>query len=231
MKPVFAQAKQNKKRVLLTDGEESRVLHAVQEIATLGIATPILLGRPSVIAQKIKQLGLHIQEGRDFELVDIENNPYFEECYKTYHNLLKRKGITPAGAQRKMLHNPTVIGATLLQLGKADAMLCGLVGPYASHLSNIKEVIGVQPCVPTPATVNGLVLPTGNLFITDTFVNHNPTAQELAEITIMAANEVSRFGIEPKVALVSHSNFGTFDDPSAVKMREVLRLVKEKHQT
>ncbi len=228
MKPVFAQAKQNKKRVLLTDGEESRVLHAVQEIATLGIATPILLGHPSVIAQKIKQLGLHIQEGRDFELVDIENNPYFEECYKTYHNLLKRKGITPAGAQRKMLHNPTVIGATLLQLGKADAMLCGLVGPYASHLSNIKEVIGVQPCVPTPATVNGLVLPTGNLFITDTFVNHNPTAQELAEITIMAANEVSRFGIEPKVALVSHSNFGTFDDPSAVKMREVLRLVKEK---
>ncbi|HDR1271524.1 TPA: NADP-dependent malic enzyme [Pasteurella multocida] len=228
MKPVFAQAKQNKKRVLLTDGEESRVLHAVQEIATLGIATPILLGRPSVIAQKIKQLGLHIQEGRDFELVDIENNPYFEECYKTYHNLLKRKGITPAGAQRKMLHNPTVIGATLLQLGKADAMLCGLVGPYASYLSNIKEVIGVQPCVPTPATVNGLVLPTGNLFITDTFVNHNPTAQELAEITIMAANEVSRFGIEPKVALVSHSNFGTFDDPSAVKMREVLRLVKEK---
>ncbi len=228
MKPVFAQAKQNKKRVLLTDGEESRVLHAVQEIATLGIATPILLGRPSVIAQKIKQLGLHIQEGRDFELVDIENNPYFEECYKTYHNLLKRKGITPAGAQRKMLHNPTVIGATLLQLGKADTMLCGLVGPYASHLSNIKEVIGVQPCVPTPATVNGLVLPTGNLFITDTFVNHNPTAQELAEITIMAANEVSRFGIEPKVALVSHSNFGTFDDPSAVKMREVLRLVKEK---
>ncbi|MFC0969369.1 NADP-dependent malic enzyme [Pasteurella multocida] len=228
MKPVFAQAKQNKKRVLLTDGEESRVLHAVQEIATLGIATPILLGRPSVIAQKIKQLGLHIQEGRDFELVDIENNPYFEECYKTYHNLLKRKGITPAGAQRKMLHNPTVIGATLLQLGKADAMLCGLVGPYASHLSNIKEVIGVQPCVLTPATVNGLVLPTGNLFITDTFVNHNPTAQELAEITIMAANEVSRFGIEPKVALVSHSNFGTFDDPSAVKMREVLHLVKEK---
>ncbi|MDP9500563.1 NADP-dependent malic enzyme [Bisgaard Taxon 45] len=228
MKPVFAQAKQNKKRVLLTDGEEARVLHAVQEIATLGIATPILLGRPSVITQKIKQLGLHIQEGRDFELVDIENNPYFEECYKTYHNLLKRKGITPAGAQRKMLHNPTVIGATLLQLGKADAMLCGLVGPYASHLSNIKEVIGVQPCVQTPATVNGLVLPTGNLFITDTFVNHNPSAQELAEITLMAANEVARFGIEPKVALVSHSNFGTFDDPSAVKMREVLRLVKEK---
>lgn len=228
MKPVFAQAKQNKKRVLLTDGEESRVLHAVQEIATLSIATPILLGRPATIKQKIKQLGLQIQEGRDFELIDIENNPYFEECCHAYYNLLKRKGITPAGAQRKMLHNPTVIGSTLLELGKADAILCGLVGPYASHLTNIKEIIGVQACVPTPATVNGLVLPTGNLFITDTFVNHNPTAEELAEITLLAANEVRRFGIEPNIALVSHSNFGTFDDPSAVKMRKVLALVKEK---
>ncbi|MGY4676801.1 NADP-dependent malic enzyme [Pasteurella sp. P03HT] len=228
MKPVFAQAKQNKKRVLLTDGEESRVLHAVQEIATLSIANPILLGRPTVIKQKIKHLGLQIQEGRDFELIDIENNPYFEECCHAYYNLLKRKGITPAGAQRKMLHNPTVIGSTLLELGKADAMLCGLVGPYASHLTNVKEIIGVQACVPTPATVNGLVLPTGNLFITDTFVNHNPTADELAEITLLAANEVRRFGIEPNIALVSHSNFGTFDDPSAVKMRKVLALVKEK---
>ncbi|VEI58316.1 NADP-dependent malic enzyme [Pasteurella multocida] len=226
MKPVFAQAKQNKKRVLLTDGEESRVLHAVQEIATLDIANPVLLGRPNVIEQKIKQLGLHIQAGRDFELVDIENNPYYEECWTAYYNSHKRQGITPAGAKRKMLHNPTVIGATLLSLGKADAMLCGLVGPYSSHLDNVKAILGVQSCIKTPATVNGLVLPTGNLFITDTFVNQNPTAEELAEITIMAANEIRRFGIEPQIALVSHSNYGTFDDPSAVKMREVLALVK-----
>lgn len=231
MKPVFAQAKQEKKRVLLTDGEESRVLHAVQEITSLGIAQPILLGRPAVIGQKIKQLGLQIKAGQDFELIDIENNPFYEECWTSYYNSHRRKGITPAGAKRKMLHNPTVIGSVLLELGKADAMLCGLVGPYAAHLDNIKSIIGVRSGVSTPATVNGLVLPTGNLFITDTFVNQNPTAQQLAEITLMASNELRRFGIEPQVALVSHSNYGTFDDPSAVKMREVLDLVKEKAPT
>ncbi|WP_040975544.1 NADP-dependent malic enzyme [Necropsobacter massiliensis] len=225
MKPVFAQAKQDKKRVLLTDGEEPRVLHAVQEIATLGIAAPILLGRTAVIEQTIKKLGLHLEQGRDFAIIDIENNPYYEECWTAYYNKLKRHGMAPAGAKRKMLHNPTALGTMLLELGKADAMLCGLVGPYASHLSAIKDIIGVKAGT-IPATVNGLVLPTGNLFIADTFVNRNPTAEELAEITLMSAAEVRRFGIEPQVALVSHSNYGSFDDPSAVKMREVLRLVK-----
>ncbi|MDH3000850.1 malic enzyme [Chelonobacter oris] len=227
MKPVFAQAKQDKKRVILTDGEETRVLHAVQEIATLGIAAPILLGRTNVIEQTIKKLGLHIEQGRDFEIVDIENNPYYEECYSAYYQKLKRQGMTLAGAKRKMMHNPTALGAMLLELGKGDAMLCGLVGPYASHLGSIKDVIGVKADL-IPATVNGLVLPTGNLFIADTFVNQNPTAEELANITIMSADEVRRFGMEPQVALVSHSNYGTFDDPSAVKMRRVLQLVKEK---
>ncbi len=225
MKPVFAQAKQDKKRVLLTDGEETRVLHAVQEIATLGIATPILLGRTAVIEQTVKKLGLHLEQGRDFAIIDIENNPYYEECWTAYYNKLKRHGMAPAGAKRKMLHNPTALGTMLLELGKADAMLCGLVGPYASHLSAIKDIIGVKAGA-IPATVNGLVLPTGNLFIADTFVNRDPTAEELAEITLMSAAEVRRFGIEPQVALVSHSNYGSFDDPSAVKMREVLRLVK-----
>ncbi|WP_373098947.1 MULTISPECIES: NADP-dependent malic enzyme [Pasteurellaceae] len=225
MKPVFAQAKQDKKRVLLTDGEEARVLHAVQEIATLGIAAPILLGRTAVIEQTIKKLGLHLEQGRDFAIIDIENNPYYEECWTAYYNELKRRGMTQAGAKRKMLHNPTALGTMLLALGKADAMLCGLVGPYASHLTAIKDIIGVKAGA-IPATVNGLVLPTGNLFIADTFVNRNPSAQELAEITLMSAAEVRRFGIEPQVALVSHSNYGSFDDPSAVKMREVLRLVK-----
>ncbi|PJG82620.1 NADP-dependent malic enzyme [Caviibacterium pharyngocola] len=227
MKPVFAQAKQDKKRVLLTDGEESKVLHAVQEIATLGIAYPVLLGRTQVIEQGVKKLGLHIENGRDFEIIDIENNPFYEECWTAYYDKLKRQGMTPAGAKRKMLHNPTALGSMLLSLGKADAMLCGLVGPYASHLSGIKDIIGVKEGA-IAATVNGLVLPTGNLFIADTFVNQNPTAEELAEITLMSAAEVRRFGIEPQVALVSHSNYGTFDDPSAVKMREVLRIVREK---
>ncbi|MCW9717282.1 MULTISPECIES: NADP-dependent malic enzyme [unclassified Avibacterium] len=227
MKPVFAQAKQDKKRVLLTDGEETRVLHAVQEIATLGIAQPVLLGRTHIIEEKIKQLGLHLEIGRDFEVIDIENNPYYEECWQRYHDKLKRQGMTPAGAKRKMLHNPTALGSVLLELGKADAMLCGLVGPYASHLAAIKDVTGVKAGA-IPATVNGLVLPTGNLFIADTFVNPNPTAEELAEITLMSAAEVRRFGIEPQVALVSHSNYGSANDENALKMRNVLQLVRNK---
>lgn len=227
MKPVFAQAKENKKRVILTDGEEKRVLHAIQEIATLGIAYPVLLGRTHIIEESIKKLGLQLQVGRDFEIIDIENNPYYEECCDTYYNKLKRQGMTPTGAKRKMLHNPTALGAVLLELGKVDAMICGLVGPFAAHLATVKEVVGEKEHE-IPATVNGLVLPTGNLFIADTFVNSSPTAEELAEITIMSAKEVRRFGIEPQVALVSHSNYGSINDPSAVKMRQVLELVREK---
>ncbi|MDY4280745.1 MAG: NADP-dependent malic enzyme [[Pasteurella] mairii] len=226
MKPVFSQAKQDKQRVLLTDGEENKVLYAVQEIATLGIAHPVLLGRTEEIKRLIKKLGLHIEQGQDFDIVDIENNPYFEECWKAYYDKLKRQGMTPAGAKRKMLHNPTALGSVLLELGKVDAMLCGLVGPYNSHLHNVKQVIGVKEGA-IAATINGLVLPTGNLFIADTFVNQNPSAEELAQITLMSAKVVKRFGIEPKVALVSHSNYGTLDDPSAVKMRNVLQLVRE----
>ncbi len=228
MKPVFAQAKLNKKRVLLTDGEEPRVLHAVQEIATLGIATPVLVGRPEVIEQRIKSLGLHVQQGVDYEIINIENNEYHQECWTAYYELRKRHGITPATAQREMRTNPTVIGATLLHLGKIDAMICGLMGSYAGHLEIIKNVIGTKPGVSTLATVNGLVLPKGNLFITDTFVNLDPTAQQLADITLLAAEEVRRFGIEPQVALISHSNYGASDDPSAVKMRDVLSLVQHR---
>ena len=228
MKPVFAQAKQDKKRVLLTDGEETRILHAVQEISTLGIAYPILLGRPSVIEQRIKKLGLHIQAGRDFELINIENDARYQECCKTYYDMLKRAGVTPDIAKREMFNNPTAIGAVLLHLGHADAILCGLVGHYADHLKTLKNVIGLQEGVHTAATVNGLVLPAGNLFLADTFVNNDPTAEELAEITLMTAKEVSLFGIEPQIALISHSNYGSNNTPSAVKMRNVLHLVKER---
>lgn len=228
MKPVFAQAKLDKKRVLLTDGEEPRVLHAVQEIATLGIALPVLIGRPSVIEQRVKSLGLHLRVGHDYEIIDIEGNEHHQECWTAYYELRKRNGVTPATAQREMRTNPTVIGATLLHLGKIDAMVCGLMGSYASHLKIIKNVIGTKPGVSTLATVNGLVLPKGNLFITDTFVNQEPNVDELSDITLMAAEEVRRFGIEPQVALISHSNYGSSDYPSAVKMREVLAQVKER---
>ena len=228
MKPVFAQAKLDKKRVLLTDGEEPRVLHAVQEIATLGIALPVLIGRPSVIEQRVKSLGLHLRVGHDYEIIDIEGNEHHQECWTAYYELRRRNGVTPATAQREMRTNPTVIGATLLHLGKIDAMVCGLMGSYASHLKIIKNVIGTKPGVSTLATVNGLVLPQGNLFITDTFVNQEPNVDELSDITLMAAEEVRRFGIEPQVALISHSNYGSSDYPSAVKMREVLAQVKER---
>ena len=228
MKPVFAQAKLDKKRVLLTDGEEPRVLHAVQEIATLGIALPVLIGRPSVIEQRVKSLGLHLRVGHDYEIIDIEGNEHHQECWTAYYELRKRNGVSPATAQREMRTNPTVIGATLLHLGKIDAMVCGLMGSYASHLKIIKNVIGTKPGVSTLATVNGLVLPQGSLFITDTFVNQEPNVDELSDITLMAAEEVRRFGIEPQVALISHSNYGSSDHSSAVKMREVLAQVKER---
>lgn len=227
MKPVFDQAKISKKRVLLTDGEESRVLYATQEIVTQGIAFPVLVGRVDVIEQQIKKLGLKLENGKDFEIINTDNETVYNQCWSLYHAKQKRHGVTEAMAKRRMLTNSIAIGSALLELGYADAMVGGIVGTFAANLAIVKEVIGVQDNVKVPATVNGLVMPSGNLFITDTYVNQDPTAEELAEITLMAAQEVRRFGIEPQVALVSHSNYGTSNTPSAVKMRQVLELVRE----
>ncbi|WP_293731108.1 NADP-dependent malic enzyme [uncultured Actinobacillus sp.] len=231
MKPVFDQAKANKKRVLLTDGEESRVLYAVQEIVTQGIAFPVLVGRIAVIEEQIKKLGLKLENGKDFEILNTDNEKIYNECWSLYHAKQKRHGVTEAMAKRRMLTNSIAIGSALLELGYADAMVGGLVGTYAANLAVVKEIIGVQDNVKVPAAVNGLVMQSGNLFITDTFVNQDPTAEELAEITLMAAEEVRRFGIEPQVALISHSNYGTLNTPSAVKMRQVLDLVREQDPT
>lgn len=231
MKPVFDQAKANKKRVLLTDGEESRVLYAVQEIVTQGIAFPVLVGRVAVIEEQIKKLGLKLENGKDFEILNTDNEKIYNECWSLYHAKQKRHGVTEAMAKRRMLTNSIAIGSALLELGYADAMVGGLVGTYAANLAVVKEIIGVQDNVKVPAAVNGLVMQSGNLFITDTFVNQDPTAEELAEITLMAAEEVRRFGIEPQVALISHSNYGTLNTPSAVKMRQVLDLVREQDPT
>ena len=231
MKPVFDQAKANKKRVLLTDGEESRVLYAVQEIVTQGIAFPVLVGRVAVIEEQIKKLGLKLENGKDFEILNTDNEKIYDECWSLYHAKQKRHGVTEAMAKRRMLTNSIAIGSALLELGYADAMVGGLVGTYAANLAVVKEIIGVQDNVKVPAAVNGLVMQSGNLFITDTFVNQDPTAEELAEITLMAAEEVRRFGIEPQVALISHSNYGTLNTPSAVKMRQVLDLVRAQDPT
>ena len=229
MRPIFSQAKAAKQRIILAEGEENKALHATQEVISMGLANPILIGRRSVIEEKIKKLGLRLTAGVDFEIVDNEDNPRYEECWKHYYELTQRKGITPAIAKRVVRSNTTVLASTLVSLGYADGLVCGLFGSYGKHLASIKDIIGLKDGVKVAAALNSLVLPTGNVFLTDTHVNTNPTAEELAEITLMAAEEIHRFGIEPAIALLSHSNFGSSNSLGAPKMREVLHMVNERN--
>ncbi|MEG9498578.1 NADP-dependent malic enzyme [Mannheimia indoligenes] len=228
MKPIFSQAKADKKRIVLAEGEETKVLHATQEIISMGLAYPILIGRPAVIEAKIKKLGLQIVAGRDFEIVNNEQDDRHEELWKRYYALMSRRGITEAIAKRVTTSNTTVIASLLVEMGYADGLVCGLFGSYSRHLEAIKDIIGTKDGVKVPAALNSLVLPTGNVFLTDTYVNADPTAEELAEITLMAAEEIKHFGIEPAVALLSHSNFGSNNYLGAPKMRETLRIVQER---
>jgi malate dehydrogenase (oxaloacetate-decarboxylating)(NADP+) len=202
------------------------VLHATQELITLGLAKPILIGRPSVIEMRIQKLGLQIKAGVDFEIVNNESDPRFKEYWSEYYQIMKRRGITQEQAQRAVIANTTVIGAIMVQRGEADAMICGTIGDYHEHFSVVKEVFGYRDGVHTAGAMNALLLPSGNTFIADTYVNDDPTPEQLAEIAVMAAETVRRFGIEPKVALLSHSNFGSSNCPSASKMREALALIK-----
>lgn len=226
MKPIFSQAKADRKRIVLAEGEEPKALHATQEIVSMGLAYPVLIGRPSVIEERLKKLGLTIEAGKDFEIVNNEHDERYEMLWQRYYALMKRRGITEAIAKRVVISNTTVIAALLVEMGYADGLVCGLFGTYSRHLSSIRDILGVKEGVKVPAALNGLVLPTGNVFITDTYVNHDPSAEELAEITLMAAEEIKRFGIEPAVALLSHSNYGSSDQLSAQKMRKVLELVQ-----
>lgn len=228
MKPIFSRARKAPKRVVLPEGEEARVLHATQELVTLGLAKPILIGRPNVIEMRIQKLGLQIKAGVDFEIVNNESDPRFKEYWTEYFQIMKRRGVTQEQAQRALISNPTVIGAIMVQRGEADAMICGTVGDYHEHFSVVKNVFGYRDGVHTAGAMNALLLPSGNTFIADTYVNDEPDAEELAEITLMAAETVRRFGIEPRVALLSHSNFGSSDCPSSSKMRQALELVRER---
>lgn len=228
MKPIFSQAKADKKRIVLAEGEETKVLHATQEIVSMGLAYPILIGRPAIIEAKIKKLGLQIVAGRDFEIVNNEQDDRHEQLWKRYYALMSRRGITEAIAKRVTTSNTTVIASLLVEMGYADGLVCGLFGSYSRHLEAIKDIIGTKEGVKVPAALNSLVLPTGNVFLTDTYVNADPTAEELAEITLMAAEEIKHFGIEPAVALLSHSNFGSNNYLGAPKMRETLRIVQER---
>ncbi|EOC1325560.1 NADP-dependent oxaloacetate-decarboxylating malate dehydrogenase [Cronobacter dublinensis] len=228
MKPVFNQARKDPKRVVLTEGEEPRVLHATQELITLGLAKPVLIGRPGVIEMRLKKLGLQMEAGKDFEIVNNESDPRYKEYWNEYYAIMKRRGITQEQAQRAVIGNSTVIGAIMVHRDEADAMICGTIGDYHEHFSVVQQIFGYRDGVKAAGAMNALLLPSGNTFIADTYVNDDPTPEQLAEITVMAAETVRRFGIEPKVALLSHSNFGSSDSPAASKMRETLALVRER---
>jgi len=228
MKPIFSQARTDAKRVVMAEGEEARVLHATQELVSLGLAKPILIGRPSVIEMRIQKLGLQIKPGVDFEIVNNESDPRFKEYWSEYYAIMKRRGITQEQAQRAVISNTTVIGAIMVHRGEADALICGTIGDYHEHFSVVQEIFGYRDNVHTAGAMNALLLPSGNTFIADTYVNDDPTPEQLAEITVMAAETVRRFGIEPKVALLSHSNFGSSKSAAACKMRQTLELVRER---
>jgi malate dehydrogenase (oxaloacetate-decarboxylating)(NADP+) len=228
MKPIFAVAKRAKaRRIAYAEGEDRRVLRAVQVVSDEGLARPVLVGRASVILARIEKLGLRMQEGRDFEIVNIDDDSRYRDYWQTYHQMMERKGVTEQFAKIEMRRRLTLISSMLLHKGEVDGMICGTWGSTAMHLQNIEQVIGRRPGVKTFACMNGLVLPGRQVFLVDTHINYDPTAEQLAEITIMAAEEMQRFGLQPKAALLSHSNFGSSNQPSALKMRETLALVQQ----
>ncbi len=228
MKPIYTAAKRGlKKRVAYSEGEEERVLRAAQIVSDEGLARPTLIGRPAVIAERIEKFGLRLQEELDYDIVNVEQDSRYRDFWQTYHRMTERQGITVQIAKIEMRRRLSLIGAMLLHKGDVDGLICGTWGTNATHLPYVDQVIGKRPGVNTFACMNGLLLPNRQVFLVDTHVNYDPTAEQLAEITVMAAHEMKRFGIHPKAALLSHSNFGTSNEPSAVKMRDTLALLQK----
>jgi len=225
MKPIFTAAKGSPQRVVYAEGEDERVLRAVQVVVDESMVRPTLVGRPMVIEARIARLGLRLKRERDFDVVDPASDPRYQEYSGAYHRLAERKGVTPQIARLEMRRRYTLIGAMLMHMGDADAMLCGVVGRYDSHLRFIDHVIGRRAGVGNYAAMNMLLLPKRTVFICDTYVNYDPSAEQIAEMTVLAAEEIRRFGIAPKVALLSHSNFGAADTPTALKMRKALAIL------
>ena len=226
MKPVFAQAKRELKRVVLSEGEDERVLHAAQQIISQKLAFPVLIGRPSVIETRLKKLGFTIQPDKDFELVNNENDPRYREYWEEYYRLRKRHGVTEEMARRRMIGNTTLIGAMMLHMGHADALVCGTMGRFRDHFQIMDEVIGYDNPQHNACAMNALILGNGNIFIADTYVNANPSAEQLAAGTLMCVEEMQRFGITPKVALLSNSNFGSIELPGSQKMQHALAMIQ-----
>jgi len=227
MKPVFAAAKAAPRRIIYAEGEDERVLHAAQTIIDEKLAQPILVGRPEVIEMRIKRAGLRLVPGKDFEVVNQENDPRYKEVWQDYYQIMRRKGVSPDDARAHVRQSTTLIGAMLLRRGDGDALLCGTFGRHKDHLRHIANVIGRKPDASIFAAMNVLLLPRRTLFVADTYVNEDPSPAQLAEITLMAADEVRRFGLTPKVALLSHSNFGTDDSPTALKVSNALDIIEQ----
>jgi malate dehydrogenase (oxaloacetate-decarboxylating)(NADP+) len=229
MKPMFAKAKTQPVRVIYAEGEDERVLRATQVVLEEKLATPILVGRPSVVEARIERFGLSIKAGRDFDLVNPEDDPRYRSYVQSYVEVAGRRGVTPDAARTVVRTNNTVIAALAVVRGEADAMLCGVEGRYMSHLRHVREIVGFTPGISDYAALALLITSKGAFFIADTQVRPNPSAEELAEIASLAAVHVQRFNIKPKIAFVSHSDFGSYDTESSRKMRRATQLLKEKH--
>jgi malate dehydrogenase (oxaloacetate-decarboxylating)(NADP+) len=225
MKPVFSAAKQSPKRVVYCDGEDERVLRAVQAVRDEGLAQPVLIGRPDVIGMRIERAGLRIRAGADFEVVNPDSDARYRDLWTGYHQLMGRKGVTQEMAKQALRSDTTLIGTMLLKRGDVDALICGMVGRHAQHLHHIRDVIGLKTRAHCFAAMNLLLLPQHTLFICDTYVNEDPDAGLIADIALMAAEEVRRFGLVPKVALLSHSNFGSIPSAAARKMGQALEII------
>jgi malate dehydrogenase (oxaloacetate-decarboxylating)(NADP+) len=227
MKPIFTAAKgAMKKRVAYAEGEEERVLRASQIVVDEGLARPTLIGRPAVIARRIEKFGLRLKEGVDYDVVNVESDERYHDFWKAYYQMTARQGTTSQLAKIEMRRRLTLIGSMLLRKGEVDGMICGTWGTPSMHLHYVDQVIGLRSGVHTYACMNVLVLPERQLFLVDTHINYDPTSEQLAEITILAAQEIQRFGLKPKAALLSHSNFGSSQYPSAIKMRQTLALLQ-----
>jgi malate dehydrogenase (oxaloacetate-decarboxylating)(NADP+) len=229
MKPVFTQAKENRKRIIYAEGEDERILRAVQIVVEEELARPVLVGRPAVVEARLDRFGLSIRPERDFDLINPEDDPRFRDFVTTYIEAAGRSGVTPEAARTIVRTNATVIAALAVRRGEADAMLCGVEGRYMSHLYHIREVLGLSPGVREFAALSLVITNRGAYFLSDTQVTPDPTAAEIAAMAVLAATHVRRFGLTPKIALLSHSDFGSYDSASSRKMREACEILTATH--
>jgi malate dehydrogenase (oxaloacetate-decarboxylating)(NADP+) len=227
MKPIFQRAKRHPKRLVYTEGESRIVLRAVQAVVDEGLAHPVLIGRPDVVASRIKSLGLRLEEDRDYDICNPEDDSRYEDYWRTFHKIMERKGVSQDAARTIVRTNTTVIAALMVYRGEADTMICGTYGQYTWHLRYILDVLGLAEGVQGVSALSTLILPKGTFFFCDTHITRDPSVDEIVEMTVMACKAVQRFGETPKVALLSHSNFGSADSVTARKMGEASRILRE----